>query len=62
MGFCRHIGRIGELRAVQVFWPDPAGKFPFDASCDLDVFQRQPRLDIGLSPSEVPCFQRRWGY
>src|SRR5437899_389836 len=29
MGFCRNIDRLGELEAVQAFWPDEKGKFPF---------------------------------
>jgi hypothetical protein len=60
MGYCRHLGRIGELEAVQVFWPDKNGKFPFDVGCDLDVYQRQPRLDLPLPPSEVREFRRQW--
>ncbi len=31
MGYCRYIGRIGELEAMQAFWPDSSGKFPFDS-------------------------------
>ncbi len=34
-----------ELAAVQLFWPDNAGRFPFDLDCDPDVADRQPRLD-----------------
>jgi hypothetical protein len=49
-----------DLEAVQVFWPDKNGKFPFDVGCDLDVYQRQPRLDLPLPPSEVREFRRRW--
>jgi hypothetical protein len=60
MGFMTNIGRIGELEAVQAFWPDSAGKFPFDVGCDLAVYELQPRLDIGLSPREVRRFQRQW--
>jgi hypothetical protein len=60
MGYCRHIGRIGELEAVQAFWPDSSGKFPFDVGCDLAVYQLQPRLDLGLTPREVRRFQRQW--
>ncbi len=62
MGFCRHIGRVGQLQAVQVFWPDNGGKFPFDVGCDLDVYRHQPRLDIPLTPSEIKEFERQWGY
>jgi hypothetical protein len=60
MGYCRYIGRIGELEAVQAFWPDRAGKFPFEVGCDLEVYQLQPRLDIGLTPREVQRWQRQW--
>jgi len=60
MGFMTNIGRIGELEAMQAFWPDRAGKFPFDVGCDLAVYLRQPRLDIGLSPREVRHFQRKF--
>jgi hypothetical protein len=60
MGYCRHIGRIGELEAVQAFWPDSSGKFPFEVGCDLAVYQLQPRLDLGLTPREVRRFQRQW--
>src|SRR5690348_10506055 len=35
MGFLRNIGRIGEVEAMQAFWPDEAGKFPFELACDL---------------------------
>lgn len=60
MGFLSNLGHIGELEAVQVFWPDRAGLFPFQAGCDLAVYQLQPRLDIGLTPGEVREFERRW--
>jgi hypothetical protein len=60
MGYCRHIGRMGELEAMQVFWPDSAGKFPFDIGCDVAVYELQPRLDIALTPREVRQFERLW--
>ena len=60
MGFCRHIGRWGELEAMQVLWPDAAGKFPFEVGCDLEVCQLQPRLDIGLTPRELRKWRRQW--
>jgi hypothetical protein len=59
MGYCRYIGRIGELEAMQAFWPDSGGKFPFEVGCDLAVYRLQPRLDIGLTPQEVRRWQRR---
>ncbi|MDB5310878.1 MAG: hypothetical protein JWO38_5080, partial [Gemmataceae bacterium] len=57
---CRYIGRIGALEAVQAFWPDDNGKFPFEVDCELAVYQLQPRLDIGLTPREVRKWQRQW--
>jgi hypothetical protein len=60
MGFLTNIGRIGELQAMQAFWPDSWGKFPFEVGCDIDVHSLQPRLDIGLTPQEVQRFEREW--
>ena len=60
MGYCREIGRIGELQAVQLYWPDGTGRFPFEPNCDLDVYNRQPRLDIPLTPSELDEMQTDW--
>lgn len=59
MGFCRRCS-LGELSALQVFWADRRGKFPFDAGCDLEVYQRQSRLDISLTPSEIRRWERQW--
>ncbi len=50
MGYCRERGRLGELEAVQVFWPDRAGRFPFDRDCDEAVWAAQPRLDQQVWP------------
>lgn len=60
MGFVRSIGRIGQLEAMQAFWPDAAGKFPFEAGCDLAVYELQPRLDIGLTPRELHEWRRQF--
>ena len=60
MGYCRYIGRIAELDAVQAFWQDATGKFPFEVGCDLEVYKLQPRLDIGLTPGEMRRWRRRW--
>lgn len=60
MGYCRDIGRWGELEAMQAFWPDRSGKFPFDAGCELEVNQLQPRLDIGLTAQELRKWRRQW--
>ncbi len=53
MGHCREHGRPGELQAVQAFWPDKSGLFPFDVACDSDVSCAQPRLDLPLTPSQM---------
>ena len=60
MGFMRRIGRPGELEAMQAFWPDHHDKFPFDAGCDLAVYELQPRLDVSLTPREVRESEREW--
>jgi hypothetical protein len=60
MGYLTNRGQIGELEAVQAFWPDSTGKFPFDAGCELGVFRCQPRLDLALTPSETREFERLW--
>ena len=60
MGYCTNMGRIGELQAVQAFWPDARGKFPFEVGCDLEVFGLQLRLDLALTPSEIRKFKRLW--
>ncbi len=59
MGYCREVMLPG-LDAVQVFWPDRNGKFPFDPGCELAVYQRQPRLDISLTPTEMRQWERQW--
>src|SRR5262245_32823744 len=60
MGFLTNIGRIGELEAMQAFWPDRSGKFPFDVGCAQNVYEAQPRIDLGLTPREVRRFQRQF--
>jgi Domain of unknown function (DUF4262) len=60
MGFLTNIGRMGELQAMQAFWPDRVGKFPFEVGCDWSVYELQPRLDIALSPREVRQRRRQW--
>lgn len=33
MGYCREQGRPGELQALQIFWPDPAGHTILHPNC-----------------------------
>lgn len=60
MGHCRHTGNPGGLVAVQVFWPDQMGRFPFEAGCDPEVAALQTRLDLPVPPSELRAFRRRY--
>jgi hypothetical protein len=53
MGYCREQGRLGGLQAIEVFWPDMQGKFPFQPGCEEAVWQQQPRLDQPLGPIEL---------
>jgi hypothetical protein len=59
MGYCR-LKRLGDVQALQVFWSDKLGKFPFDDGCDEQTYAHQPRLDIGLTPREVAAYERQW--
>lgn len=56
MGFCR-ISNI-PLQAMQVFWPDSQGRFPFDANCEEECYRLQPRLDVALTAAESEEY--RW--
>jgi hypothetical protein len=60
MGFLTSNGHMGELQAMQAFWPDRSGRFPFEVGCDWPVYELQPRLDHSLSPKEVREWRRQW--
>jgi hypothetical protein len=53
MGYYREIGDSDLLRAIQLFWPDKSGLFPFDLASDPVVASLQPRL-------ELPRTGKRW--
>ena len=53
MAFYRLRGEPQRLRAVQVLWPDKAGRFPFDAGCDPGVVARQPLLEVPVPEEEL---------
>jgi hypothetical protein len=53
MAFCMYVGMMDEIEAMQIYWPDKSGKFPFEGGCDFNVFHCQPRLDIPLARSEL---------
>ncbi len=61
MGFHRGEPSLGPLRALQIFWPDKAGNFPFELACDPEVTQLQPRLELAALPSELRAFEREFG-
>jgi len=44
------VGKSGDLRVVQCFWPDKAGVFPFEKGCSETVAALQPRLDLAPPP------------
>lgn len=48
------------LTALQLFWPDKRGRFPFELECDPDVARVQPRLEIPLTKSEVRAFRQKY--
>jgi hypothetical protein len=59
MAFYRLRGESHRLRAVQVLWPDKAGRFPFDAGCDPAVLARQPLLEEAVPPGELEAVFER---
>jgi hypothetical protein len=60
MGYCRHMGRIGQLEAMQIFWPDARNVFPFETGFASELSDLQPRLDFPLTPREVAEFERQF--
>ena len=48
----RQAGRAGELKAVQLFWPDRQGLFPYEGGCDASVSHLQPSLQLPVTPTE----------
>jgi hypothetical protein len=51
LGHWWDLGNGGSLEAMQVFWPDAHGRYPFDLGCDRTVYESQPRLDLDVPPS-----------
>jgi hypothetical protein len=49
------------LTAVQLVWPDRAGKLPGDPACDKSVVASQPRLDDALAPVQLRALLDRPG-
>lgn len=61
MGFYRQFSSPERLTALQLFWPDEAGKFPFESGCDPEVVARQPRLDIAVPDDALRKFLAQYG-
>ncbi len=56
LGYAMEAARLGggtaELHAVQLFWRDSQGRFPFQLGCDPLVAHVQPRLEFAVPPSK----------
>ncbi len=51
MWYMRWIGRMGELEAVQLFWPSKCdGLFPWEDGCPQPVIDLQPLLYLPAEP------------
>jgi hypothetical protein len=61
LAYYRRASRPELLRALQILWPDRAGRLPNDPSCDRAVAQLQPLLDHEVSPSDMRAFMARFG-
>jgi hypothetical protein len=59
--FYRLRGGSAEFSAVQLFWSDAGGLFPFDAACEPRVLDAQPRLYIAKTPREIQSFIDDYG-
>jgi hypothetical protein len=49
-----------DFAALQAYWPDQAGRFPWDPSCDPHVASVQPRLDHPWPFRGEPVTRRAW--
>lgn len=48
----RHVGRAGDLRTVQIVWPDLSGLFPWDEKFNGSLRKLQPRMELPI-PDEL---------
>ena len=60
VSFYRLYSKPARLTAVQLYWPDKAGRFPFERGCDSDVVALQPQLDIEVPSDDFRAFMDRW--
>jgi hypothetical protein len=61
LGYCRHVSKPDVLQAVQLLWPDRAGRLPIEVGCEPDVASLQPRLDLPMPSDEFREFMERYG-
>jgi Domain of unknown function (DUF4262) len=61
VAYYRRLSGAELLSAVQVFWPDGTGQFPFERACDPRTAQRQPRMELAVLPSELRAFMDEFG-
>lgn len=60
LGYYRDHGNWDGLVALQVFWPESSGKFPYEVGCASEVYRLQPRLELAVSPLELKKWRRQW--
>ncbi len=60
VAYYRRLGERERLAAVQLFWPDKAGRFPFESGCDPPTVERQPRMELGVPKSGLDAFLSKW--
>lgn len=60
LGYARWFYAGDEFPAVQAFWPDRQGRYPWDKACDPDVARAQPRLDFPWPFVGEPVTKRAW--
>jgi hypothetical protein len=61
LAYYRRASKPHLLRALQLLWPDRAGKLPNDPSCEPAVVRLQPQLDHEVPPSEFTEFMAKFG-
>jgi len=60
LGTARWLYSGDEFPCLQAFWPDAAGRFPWDTGCDAAAAMRQPRLDQPWAFRGEPIGRRIW--
>jgi hypothetical protein len=61
MAYYRRASKPDLLCALQLVWPDRAGRLPQDPACVPEVARLQPLLDREVPPEELRAFLARYG-